>query len=89
MTRFSRCAVFACFLAILAASGCATSAGAKGHPLVWTNPHAATETFAEAPDDHYNRVSRILEHDRLGLTEDLDLLFMTEKSSRLSRWHGQ
>ena len=87
--RFSRCAVLACFVSVLAASGCATSAGAKGHPLVWTNPHAATETLAESPDDHYNRVSRSIEHDRLGLTEDLDLLFMTEKTSRLSRWHGQ
>ena len=89
MTRIARCAVFSCFLASLVASGCATSAGAQGRRLVWANPHAAMENLAESPDDHYARVAHYRKHDARALTEDLDLLYMTEKGSRLTRWHGK
>jgi hypothetical protein len=31
----------------------------------------------------------VAEHDARALIEDLDLLFMTDRPSRLSRWHDR
>ena len=50
-------------------------------------PHARSATLAESGDEHYQRVSRGAERDRLLLQEDLDLLFQTERPTRLTRWH--
>ena len=52
-------------------------------------PHARSRTFTEDPADHYQRIGNIAEHDRKGLAEDLDLLFMTDRPSRLTRWHDR
>lgn len=58
-------------------------------PRSWSYPHAMRATLAESPEDHDERVSRILAHDRRALTEDLDLLFMTDRQGRLNRWHDR
>lgn len=58
----------------------------------WTassRPHTCMETLAEEPDEHYHRSSMILERDRRALAEDLDLLFMTDRPTRLSKWHSR
>ena len=47
------------------------------------------ETLSESSDEHYHRVGMILDRDRRALAEDLDLLFLTERPTRLSRWHGK
>ena len=58
----------------------------------WTaasRPHTCMETLSEAPDEHFHRADMILDRDRRALAEDLDLLFMTDRPTRLSKWHGR
>ncbi len=88
MARTFRCLVIVCLLAPVVITGCATN---SPHDLssAWLYPHATMQTAGEAPDDHRYRVSRILSVDTLLLADDLDLLFMTDRSSRLSRWQDR
>ena len=89
MTGVVRFAVIIGSLAVWSLSGCAASAGAQGRPLVWIYPHAASETMAETPDEHYHRVSSVVAQDARSLSEDLDLFFLTNRTSRLTRWHSR
>jgi hypothetical protein len=50
-------------------------------------PHAHNATFTETDDEHYHRVSQIANQDRQLLQDDLDLLFQTDRPTRLTRWH--
>ena len=63
--------------------------GCMGAKSAWMYPHAGTETLGETPDEHHQRVVSSLEQDRRALNEDLDLLFMTDRPTRLTRWHGR
>jgi len=66
----------------LSATACTRPAWAR-----FDYPHAARPTLAESGEEHQHRVSRVSERDRLLLQEDLDLLFQTERATRLTRWH--
>jgi len=68
---------------LLAGVGCA-----KGTEGFWY-PHHRTETKTMSGEDHANYISDIAEHDRRTLADDLDLLFMTDRPTRLSRWHNR
>ena len=69
-------------------AGALSFAACNRPSLVGVNyPHAHSETFSETGDEHYQRVSRMADHDRRLLQEDLDLLFQTDRPSRLARWH--
>ncbi len=52
-------------------------------------PHRNLETLAMSPDEHRSQVDSIIRADRRGLANDLDLLFMTDRPTRLSRWHDR
>lgn len=52
-------------------------------------PHASSETLSQSGKDHEYSVVRVIRRDKLSLVEDLDLLFMTERPSRLNRWHSK
>jgi hypothetical protein len=43
--------------------------------------------IGETPDEHYHRALRIEQHARRGLVDDLDLFFLTDRGTRLTRWH--
>lgn len=80
LTRFSFGAC--CCAALLALVAC------NRPSLLGVNyPHARHATLSESGDEHFQRVSRIADTDRLLLQEDLDLLFQTERPTRLTRWH--
>jgi len=68
---------------LLAGVGCA-----KGTEGIWY-PHHRSETMTQSSEDHANYISDIAEHDRRLLADDLDLLFMTDRPTRLSRWHSR
>ncbi len=69
-------------------TGCASSdKDTQKKNLLWRYPHSRMETFAQSPDDHQETVWRTWDHDRRGLAEDLDLLFMTDRNNRLTHWH--
>lgn len=76
--------VVGCGLAICTlAAGCTSTQMAKAYP------HSSTETLAQDPHEHQHSVSMSLEQDRRALAEDLDLLFMTDRPTRLTRWHSR
>lgn len=66
------------------AAGCASNARMRLH-----NPHARYETVAETGEEHEHRVKSSWDHDRRALVDDLDLLFMTDRPSRLTKWHSR
>ncbi|MCH8251723.1 MAG: hypothetical protein IID36_04655 [Planctomycetes bacterium] len=46
-------------------------------------------TFTQSPHEHSAQWSRISRADNLGLVEDIDLLLMTDRNSRLTKWHDR
>ena len=64
--------------------GCASSGG----PM-WAYPHADHTNFTQEKDDHRQSVVRIIDHDRRALIEDLDYFFLTDRPTRLTRWHSR
>jgi hypothetical protein len=54
-----------------------------------SRPHTSKETLSESSDEHFHRSEMILDRERRAMAEDLDLLFLTERPTRLSRWHGK
>ena len=83
MSRLTRWTLLLCMLMSMTATGCM---GAKS---VWMYPHAHLETLGETGDEHRERVSTIADQDARAIVEDLDLLFMTDRPTRLTRWHGR
>lgn len=73
-------------MVVAAAWACAGCTGAQS---TWMYPHSGTETLGQTSDEHRHQVAGVLEQDRRGLKEDLDLLFMTDRPTRLTRWHGR
>jgi len=67
----------------------ATCTGCMGKSASWAYPHSRLETGADTPDEHQERVARVLERDRRTMGDDLDLLFQTDRPTRLSKWHGR
>ena len=49
-------------------------------------PHATIATLALSAHEHYLYVSNIAAQDERALIDDLDLLFLTDRPSRLTRW---
>lgn len=64
--------------------------GCIGRSGVWLNyPHAGGETLGETSREHRERVSAVADQDARAIVEDFDLLFMTDRPTRLTRWHGR
>ena len=63
--------------------------GCMGPKSMWMYPHADSESLGQTSEEHNQQVLSSVEQDRRALTEDLDLLFMTDRPTRLSRWHGR
>jgi hypothetical protein len=45
--------------------------------------------MTESGKDHRHRVRQVMLNDERSLVEDLDVFFMTERPSRLNRWHSK
>ncbi len=82
MTRFTRWTVGACFFAALTGLGCAPRS-----TVMLDYPHAPRATLTQSPHEHYQSISNIAAQDRRALIEDLDMLFLTDRPGRLTRWH--
>ncbi len=74
---------------VLTLVGLAACAGCMGRSGTWAYPHSRLETGADTPDEHQERVARVHERDRRAIGDDLDLLFQTDRPTRLSKWHGR
>ena len=63
--------------------------GCTAKQTVWFYPHARHGTLSETPDEHYHRVVQIESERRRALVEDLDVVFMSDRPTRLTRWHSK
>ena len=91
MVRFVRCIMSVVVLSalVLIATGCATWARTQSAMVGFNYPHADGETLGLTGSDHRQRIARSSAHDARALVEDLDLLFLTERPTRLSRWQSR
>ncbi len=89
MVRFIRCIVCGCVLLALVLPGCAAWAKIKNATVGLNYPHARGETLARSPQERYQELSYIAAHEARSLVEDLDLLFLTDRTTRLTRWHDR
>ena len=87
MARIARCIVAACLF--LALSGCMAYTRAPRSTVIWNYPHATEATLTQSPQEHYQSISNVAQQDGRTLIEDMDLLFMTDRPTRLTRWHSR
>ena len=81
MIRKLAAGLAACF-AVALFSGCSASRSVNTF-----YPHSRAETFGQEGKDHHQSILQITRWDERSLIEDLDLFFMTDRSSRLTRYH--
>lgn len=89
MTRLARFTASVCLLGVLALSGCAAWGKAQRKSVIWIYPHARGETLTQSPHEHYQGVSEVVARDTRALIEDLDVFFLTDRPTRLTRWHDR
>ena len=87
MVRFRRCLILAGALCAAAVSGCAVWSGVQRVTVSLNYPHASGESLSQSGQDHYHAVSQVSAHDARALVDDFDLLFLSERPTRLTRWH--
>lgn len=87
MSRYARFTLVSCFVLVLAGFGCASSRTYEKAP--WYYPHSRLGNLSESPEEHAHRVGLVAARDRKALFEDLDILFQTDRPSRLTRWHDR
>ncbi|MHC5111043.1 MAG: hypothetical protein ACYTHJ_14320 [Planctomycetota bacterium] len=82
MARAAGCLFLLAAMFIL--GGCSTNA------YVLANyPHAYAETLTEDEEEHFYKMTRLIDRDSKGIIEDLDMIFQSDRPSRLSRWHDR
>ncbi len=84
MARFIRLSLVACLFAVVTGMGCAPRS-----TVMLDYPHSPRATLGQSPHEHYQGISNIAAHDRRALIEDLDVLFLTDRNGRLTRWHDR
>jgi hypothetical protein len=68
-------------------AGCASWADTQRATVSLNYPHASGESLTQSSDEHYRQVSRVSAHDSRALMDDLDVFFLTDRPTRLTRWH--
>lgn len=84
MQRVARLGLGVLLVALPVTVGCSTRSG-----QLWVHSHRNNETLAMTAEEHNQAVIRIADHDRRALIDDFDLLFMTDRPSRLNRWQSR
>ena len=54
--------------------------------MVWLYPHAGSATLTQSSQEHRQAISVVGDQNSRTLVEDLDLLFMIDRPTRLTRW---
>jgi len=73
----------------LAASGCGWTTKVRQDYQPYLYPHLRAETSTQTAEEHERTVRSVVRRDAIGLMDDLDLLFMTDRPTRLSKWHDR
>jgi hypothetical protein len=71
----------------LTLSGCAVATHTSETSRAIFYPHKNAETLTQTSEEHRQMVRAVAERDSKGLIDDLDVLFMTDRPTRLTRWH--
>jgi len=77
---------------VLAAAGCnvgRTAAGVGDAGKLVMMSQNLGPTLTQSTGDHMHSISTLIDHDRRALFDDLDMLYMTDRPTRLSRWHDR
>jgi len=74
-------------LALAATAACRSQSAEPGLGVRLLYPHASRSTLTQSPHEHLQDVATVTDRDTRALIEDLDLLFMTDRPTRLTRWH--
>ncbi len=78
----------ALLLVIMLLPGCMSTRAPRS--MVFLNfPHAAEKNLTQSPHEHTQMAGDVLERDARALIEDLDILFLMDRPSRLNRWHNR
>ena len=80
------------FVAVCWLGGCKSAENSSARDSWLTSvlyPHRFTETTARARQEHHQTVKEVIRRDQEGFMDDLDLLFMTDRPTRLSKWHDR
>ena len=78
-----------CLVGTLVLSGCASWAATQRAAVRFNYPHSSGETLGQSPHEHYHAATRVSAIDTRAIVEDLDLLFMTDRPTRLTRCHDR
>ena len=93
MPNRSRCFLAVCCIISAALTGCSLVKGWSDNlhkaQVLLQYPHARTGTLSQTPDEHFYVISEVVRRDKTALIDDLDLLFMTNRPTRLTRWHDR
>lgn len=76
-------------LGLYLAGGCAhtTRFREEHQPNLYLHSHAYTTS--QSGEEHYRTVRSVVRRDAQAFMDDLDLLFMTDRPSRLTKWHDR
>ena len=83
----ARCSIFALLMVALVQCGCATGSRSYRASSALYYPHADSETLALTRAEHRHAIEESARQDARALAEDLDLFFLTDRPTRLTRWH--
>ncbi len=84
MQRIARVALLVLVLATAWTIGCTSRVS-----QLWVHAHRHGESLTQTGEEHNRAVIEAVDQDRRALMDDLDLLFLTERTSRLTRWHAR
>ncbi|MGB0717174.1 MAG: hypothetical protein ACPGXK_14945 [Phycisphaerae bacterium] len=84
MGGFGFMGLIACAFTMVLSTGCTDT-----QVVVALNPHAGFESVSQSEEVHINTVKKVIRQDALAIVEDFDLLLMTERPTRLTKWHNR
>ena len=87
MARLARFFVAVSLLATL--WGCTAYTRAPKATVWWAYPHAHEPTLTQTSQEHSQAAYKVAYRDARALVDDFDLLFMTDRPTRLTRWHDR
>jgi len=84
MQRIARFGLLVLVVTAAGAAGCTSRAS-----QLWVHAHRHAETLGQTAEEHNQMVIQVADQDRRALVDDLDLVFLTDRTTRLTRWHSR
>ncbi len=81
MMRKTGCMLIVTALTALGLTGCAS----KTATMIYY-PHATSANMTQTSLEHYQSIVDVVARDKRALIDDLDMFFMTDRPTRLTRW---